>query len=411
MNRRVLNAALLVICGLQVSAAPANESASPADAVADGKLLFTLRPRYEHVEQDNKPLNADALTMRSLLGWQTGVYRGFSATAQLIDVGRLNDHFNDTKNGRTAYPTVADPDDTDINQLFLDYAGLPGTRLRLGKQSIKLDNVRFVGNVDFRQVMQVFTGITAENRSLPSTVLYGGHLERLKNVFGDQQEIRLDIAHASYEWHEANAVVGYAYLHDSPKTVSATGFADNSNRILGVRADGAWPVGGGFKALYTGEYASQDAYEAGDARIDARYWRAGGGAGFGKYYLRFDREVLGSKDGRYGFQTPLGTNHLFQGWADLFLTTPPQGIRDTYVSGGGPLFKGNWLAEYHDFRADFGGIHYGRELDFGVTWPLLKGLNGKVEYADFREADVLAPATARKPDTTKFWLTLVYNYE
>jgi hypothetical protein len=400
----VLGPALL--CGHAI----ADEAASPVQALTGGKLLLNLRPRYEHVDQDGRGHDADALTLRTLLGWQTGSYRDFSAVVQLIDVGRANDNYNDTKNGRTRFPVVADPDDTDLNQAYIDYSGVPDTRFRLGKQSIKLDNVRFVGNVEFRQVMQVFTGLSLENRSLSQATLYGAHLERLKTVFGDQQEIRLDILHAAYEWKPANVIVGYGYLHDSAKTASATGFADNSNRILGLRADGAWPAGESWKLLYTAEIARQSDYAGGDSRIDASYWRAGAGAGYGKFYARFDHEVLGSRDGVYGFQTPLGTNHLFQGWADLFLTTPAQGIRDSYVSAGGPLFKGNWSAEYHDFRSDFGGIHYGREFDIGLAWPLRKGLGGKVEFADFRESDILA-AAARKPDTQKIWLTLVYNFE
>ena len=68
-------------------------------------------------------------------------------------------------------------------------------------------------------------------------------------------------------------------------------------------------------------------------------------------------------------------------------------------------------AEYHDFKSDFGDIHYGHEFDFGVTYPFGKGLNGKVEYASFREGDILAPASARKRDIDKLWLTLVYNFE
>ena len=206
---------------LAVFAAPAaadDGAASLADAITGGKLLLNLRPRYEHVEQDGKPYDANALTLRTLLGWETATYRGFSATAQLLDVGRANENYNDTKNGRTQFPVVADPDDTDINQLYLDYTGLADTRLRVGKQSIKLDNVRFIGNVEFRQVMQVFTGATLENRSLPNTTLYAGHLSRLKTVFGDQQEIRLDILHAAYEWKPGNVLVGYGYFHDSAKT-------------------------------------------------------------------------------------------------------------------------------------------------------------------------------------------------
>ena len=72
---------------------------------------------------------------------------------------------------------IADPDNTDVNQLYLDYAGWPDTVVRAGRQSIKLDNVRFIGNVEFRQVMQVFNGVTVENNSLPNTRLYAGYLE------------------------------------------------------------------------------------------------------------------------------------------------------------------------------------------------------------------------------------------
>jgi hypothetical protein len=270
--------------------------------------------------------------------------------------------------------------------------------------------VRFVGNVEFRQVMQVFTGATVENKSLPGIALYGGHLERLKTVFGDQQEIRLDILHGAWEWAPGNLLVGYGYFHDSPKTASVTGFADNSNRIAGLRADGAYLPGGKLKLLYTAEYARQDHYADGDARIDADYFHGAAGLGWDAAFARLDYEVLGSNDGVYAFQTPLGTNHLFQGWADLFLTTPAQGIRDLYLTVGVTLAKAKLTAEYHDFKSDFGGIHYGQEFDFGVTYPFSKSLNGRIEYASFQEGDILAPASARKRDTDKLWLTLVYNF-
>ena len=178
-----------------------------------------------------------------------------------------------------------------------------------------------------------------------------------------------------------------------------------------MRADGAYPLNETFKLLYTAEFAKQNDYADGDSRIDADYMRAGIGAGWGGYYVRLDQEQLSSNNGVYAFQTPLGTNHLFQGWADLFLTTPTIGIRDTFLSAGATVAKAKILAEYHDFKSDFGSVHFGTELDIGVTYPIAKGLNGKIEYASFREGDVLAPATARKRDTDKLWLTLIYNFE
>ncbi len=409
---------IIAMCALATSmfAIPAiyrhaaeEQAATPAAAITDGQLLLNLRGRYEHVEQDDKPDEANALTLRTLLGWQTGNYRGFSALLQLIDVGRANDNYNDTKNGRTQFPVVADPDNTDINQLYLDYTGLADTRFRLGKQLIKLDNVRFVGNVEFRQVMPVFTGATVENRSLPDITLYGGHLERLKTATGDQQAIRFEILHSAWEWAPANELIGYGYFLDSAKTSSATGFADNSNRILGMRANGDYALNHALNLLYTAVYARQKPYADGDSRIDADYVHGGFGLRRAALFARIDYEIQGSNGGVYGFQTPLGTNHPFQGWADQFLTTPPQGMRDAYLTVGGDLGKAKWTAEYHDFRSDTGSIHYGNEVDAGVSYPLLRNLSGKIEIARFREGDVLPGA--RKRDTDKFWLTLIYTFE
>jgi hypothetical protein len=101
------------------------------------------------------------------------------------------------------------------------------------------------------------------------------------------------------------------------------------------------PFGDKWKLLYTGEYAKQNDYAGGDARIDAYYLRLGVGGQLGDFALRVDRELLSSNDGLYAFQTPLGTNHLFQGWADQFLTTPRQGIRDTFLSASAKIKKRN----------------------------------------------------------------------
>src|SRR5262245_15905028 len=75
------------------SAWPVEEAAQAngaLDALTDGKLLLNLRPRWEHVEQDGKPNNADAYTMRTLIGWQTKPWYGLSATAEGINVGHLD---------------------------------------------------------------------------------------------------------------------------------------------------------------------------------------------------------------------------------------------------------------------------------------------------------------------------------
>src|SRR5512139_441629 len=58
---------------IQATAAdePPAEAASLLDAITEGKPLLYLRPRYEYVDQENKPDDANAYTMRTLFGWRT----------------------------------------------------------------------------------------------------------------------------------------------------------------------------------------------------------------------------------------------------------------------------------------------------------------------------------------------------
>ncbi|MEO8417423.1 MAG: hypothetical protein ABI475_01705 [Methylophilaceae bacterium] len=206
---------------------------------------------------------------------------------------------------------------------------------------------------------------------------------------------------------------------DIPSTSTAT--TDASNRTLGLRLDGAYKLDDNWKGLYTAEYAKQDNYKGNSDLIDAHYYKFGGGAMYQTWSLRIVQELLSSNSGKYGFQTPLGINHLFQGWADLFLTTPGQGIRDTYVTLATSIKNAKLMAEYHDYKSDkdFKTIgntlvaHYGTELDFSVAYPLTDKLNAKLEYAKFNEDDVYGTslqAAPRKPDTEKIWATMMYTF-
>jgi hypothetical protein len=411
----------IAACAARAAAAdtePPAQAATLGEAITGGKLLLNLRPRWEHVVQDNKPENGDAITLRALLGWRTKPWKGLSVTLEGIYVENLDGNdFTVTPSPTSPFPVIADPDDSDINQLYLDYTGLPQTWLRAGRQSIKIDNVRFIGNVEFRQNMQVFNAVGVENTSLRNMRLYAGYLFQQKNTLTIERDIDAPIFNARYTWSAGNNLIGYAYLQDQAvtgqnlNTGPVTGFTDNSNKIFGVRADGAYPIGERWKLLYTVEYADQSDYSGGDPRIDASYRHLGAGPQLGDWYLRLDYEQLGSNDGLYGFQTPLGTNHLFQGWADQFLTTPSQGIEDLYLVAGGKIRKLGLYAEVHRFESDFGGIDFGEEFDIGLTYPLLKGLTGKVEYANYRAGDAVSgDALANKVDVYKFWLTLIYQF-
>ena len=59
--------------------AAAAEQDSFIEALTGGKVSFSARARYEAVEQDNALKDADAFTVRSTLGYETGRLNGFGA--------------------------------------------------------------------------------------------------------------------------------------------------------------------------------------------------------------------------------------------------------------------------------------------------------------------------------------------
>lgn len=409
---------LLVVSGI----APASAD-TLSDMLQGGKLNLQLRPRFESVQQDGKPNNADAFTMRTLLGYSLKPAAGFGGTLQFINVSNLGSaHYNNTRNGLTAYPVVADPAVNDVNQAFLSYAGLPDTALKFGRQIIVLDNSRFVGNVDFRQNMQTFDGFSVENRSLPETVLFASHISHTNGSYANFQSpvgynlqpVSIDLIHVAFKPTTGTTLAAYDYLYKdrSLPDYAATNISDAT---AGLRLDGTANAGDSVKLSYTAEYARQRGYGGGKSGIDAKYLHLGGGASMNGIRARLDYEVLGSNGtGTYGLQTPLATKHAFNGWADMFLATPGKGLRDMYATVGGALAKTKLMAVYHDYKADHDSTHYGTEWDLSAVYPIDKHLSFSLIYADYAAKDGAGsnfPGTAApNVNTRKSWAMMNYTY-
>lgn len=441
MNRTlsVLLAAIASFYILPASAEGASQATMPTtliEAIAMGSPMTNFRLRYENVEQDGKSKTSNAWTMRSLIGWQTKSFNNFSVAAQLINVAQFNNDFYDgtdatfggvTPASKANYPLVVDPDYTGVNQFFVDWTGLPSTKVRLGRQSVKLDNVRFIGNVEYRQVMQVFDGIAIENKSISDVEIYAAHFEALRRITSEYFSAgNVNIAHATWRFSPTENLTAYGYFQDMAKNgftypTAGTAFKDNSSETYGLRTDGSHKVDANWKVLYTAEYAKQDNYRGGDHRIDAHYWKLGAGAGFGNWSVRIDRELLSSNNSLYGFQTPLATGHLFQGLGDSFLTTPKDGIKDTFITLSGQVVDVQLSAEYHwlDSDRDFSvagslanSSHFGKELDLIAGYNYSKNWSGKLEYFRFKEDDLYGAvaSASRKRDTDKLMATVMYTF-
>ena len=119
LSVRAFIALLILSSTLSVSAAKAAEDLPGAreprktmfDALTDGKFHAHLRLRFESVDDDLVPArNAEASTLRAVLGWETGVWSGFSAYAEMEHVSQVG--VDNYKEG----PGPVDP--SNVNRIF-----------------------------------------------------------------------------------------------------------------------------------------------------------------------------------------------------------------------------------------------------------------------------------------------------
>ena len=154
----------------------------------------------------------------------------------------------------------------------------------------------------------------------------------------------------------------------SSRSTTTTRLSGGCTRTVGAALTGAHPLGEGPALTYRLEAAAQADTGDNPQAVDADYLRADLGLEVGKVTVGTGYELLGGSPAEGAFQTPLATLHAFNGWADMFLTTPADGLRDLFVSCGAGLGPWKLLAAYHDFAADAGGADYGTEVDASVVF-------------------------------------------
>lgn len=378
-------------------------------AAADGPpgdILLDARLRYETVSQDGFAKDAQALTLRTRLGYETPAWRGFKALAEVENVSALSERYNSTTNRRTGYPVVADPEVTELNRAQVSWTGRSAD-LVVGRQRIVMGAGRFVGNVGFRQNEQTYDAVKAAIRPTKDLTVTYAYVDKVRRVFGHhspQGAWDSDSHLVQAELRTRTALLtGYGHLldfDDAPTQSSAT---------WGARFAGSQPFRPGLAMTYEAEFARQTDYRNSPTTFTLDYLDLGVGLKGPVHWATVGFERLDG-DGRRGFQTPLATLFAYQGWADVFLATPPGGVRDLNLRVGTTLKIGpkslpvKLQAAAHDFADDDGSRRYGREVDLVAGVPLSRNLSGEVRAAFF---DGARPGFA---DRHKVWLTLEAKY-
>ncbi len=368
---------------------------APHEGFFKGKFWTDTRYRYEYVDQANLTKDARASTLRNKTGVESGFFHGFRAGVEgefVVELGP--DDFNNTINGRTQYPIVVDVESAEVDQAYLESQNIPGVALLGGRFLENLDNLRYVGSVAWRQNDQTFDGAKATVTALPGVTLLYAYIGNVNRIFSDSSPVgnihsNVHLMHAESKELSIGKLTAYTYLMD------LYDLDPLSNASYGGFLKGKQKLNDRLTYHYRLEYAQQTSYGDAPVDYDADYVRVEQGLSKGGFTATAVYELLGSDDGFAAFQTPLATGHIFNGFADVFLVTPPTGLQDFYVEAkykmpqgsSGPLsaFGGLLLlAQYHEFRSAVQDLDYGSEFDFYAYLPLRNGFYAEAKYANYQ---------------------------
>lgn len=427
----MLAAAAVFVSPAGVDAKEAIESSTPVDVVSaediealphrsvddilktlieEGKVSLNIRGRAEIADQEGLE-TSQAYTVRTRLGFTTGEFNGLSFHIDMEDIRAADyDLYNAAGlNDQPDKTVIADPEDTELNQLYanlnlVDY----NSSVRFGRQRIKLDDDRFIGNVGWRQNEQTFDAVRVDSALCENVDLTYAYLWDVNRIFGPDADRDYEsdshVINLSYSDDRLGKFTGFAYLLDFEDEATA---AANSSDTYGLRYEATRNLKGdpeGPKLNYVLSWATQSdagdnptSYDADYYLIDVKYLENG-------WYFGGGYEVLGSDDGNFGFRTPLATGHAFNGWADVFLVTPADGLEDLYVYIGGDLpggFKGK--VAYHWFDPNEGSADFGDEIDLVASKQLSENAELLAKYAYYNGDGAF-------DDIARFWLQLTLNY-
>jgi hypothetical protein len=397
----------------------------------DGAIKIDTRYRYENVNQDNvinpvtgnplaaaaQPRTANANTIRTRLGVLSPTYYGFQGYVEYEGTHVLQSDYNNGRGNKPFYSIVADPGYNELNQLWLSYSGIPDTVIKGGRQRIKFDDDRFIGNVAWRQLETTFDSVLITNKSINHLTVNVGYIGNVNTFTATTENINAPILNLNYNLGDYGRLIGYGYWlgYTEPDTTARSGTPiSKSSQTYGIRfvnSDKPKKFFDNYSLLYTAEWSIQKDYLNSPVNYTANRFNVMGG--FTAYNFSFQgaMEQLNGHGLNQTFTTPLGTNHAFQGWADLFLTTPNDGIRDVFGTVTGKFLENDSLeivGAFHAFSDDTGNINYGREWDFSALQKFGKHYSVMAKYAYFDSANSRFAANAT--DTQKIWVQINVSF-
>ncbi|MEM9284911.1 MAG: hypothetical protein AAGA39_03415 [Pseudomonadota bacterium] len=376
--------------------------AAPSTELSDTGAAVRLR----HESVDAGETSADALTLRAAAFGAMEPYEAITIFGEVEAITVLSGNFDDGEGPPNGRPVIPDPAALNLNQAFIEGRSGQTAAVRVGRQRINLGEQRFVGAVAFRQNDQVLdavrglvtlpmgigvdaTRVLAVNRPL-------GPRDQDDQLDGNATLLRVEKA------TPLGQIIGFRYDLDLKEDDMTARVAGAQSVTLGAEWRGQMGRDGRGLA-WSGVLAQQ---ENETSRTKSPYGKAEGTLLLERMEISMRYERLGG--GEEAFQTPLGTNRAFQGFADLFLVTPDDGIEDLSIGWRlrlgqfGPIRGLRFDGRVHRFEATETADDYGDELDLTLSWRT-KRATFSMERGAYRAEDF-------GDDTTRWWFTAGMNF-
>jgi len=365
-----------------------------------GQLSFDIRYRYQnvHVDNDLPTKTANANTLRLRLGYLTPELYHFQSYIEYEGNLAMQEDYNSTRNGYTGFETVADPEAQELNQFWLSFTGITDTLIKGGRQKITLDNQRFVGNVGWQKMEQTFDALLISNHHINNLTLNFSYIGGVQKTTSVYHNLQMPLLNFTYKFGKFSTLTGYAYwLADYDQS-------ENSSQTYGVRLHGTPKLRNDISLSYDVGYSNQSNYENNPGSFQLDRYNILLGIAYSGITLKSGMEILDG-NGTYAFQTPLGSRHGYQGWADQFLVTPAAGVRDIQATIDKNFYGVDFLFAYHSFADSYGHGYYGDEYDFLISKNFGEHYQVLAKYAYYNADNSLAAQTAGvDKNTQKIWL-------
>jgi hypothetical protein len=397
-------------CAQNAQDADARTTPDPFENIG-ARVFGDVRLRYESAVDGSRIETGRAATVRLRSAVEIAPDRMLSFLGEFEGNLRLAGAYDDLVNGEVSRAVIADPEFAELNRLSVRFEPSSDAVLTVGRQYLSFDDERFVGRVAFRQNDQTFDA-TRISISRPSGVAFDAvYLWRANRVLSgrnDEGRFRGDsyLLNASIPLPYSQ-LTGFLYALDLGVRTDEGVQEAASSMTTGVRIEGRapWPgaADAGWHLKWEGSFASQRDFAQAPDRFRARYWLGSIAADAERFSLGIRFEILGS-GGAQSFQTPLGTLHAFQGAADVFLTTPAEGVRERsafveWRAGRiGPFQSVALAASGLSFQSANGETNLGREFDAGLR-ANLSGATLSAKVADYTAAGFGS-------DVRRIWLTI-----